>query len=105
MGCATIDHLVSPDGATSEHFRAVICGGAAIKACVACGGLSTRLCDFKVRHEGVSPNGRRWHRNGTCSAPICATHTTRLPGDKDACPEHRQACLDACARLGLAVPA
>lgn len=102
MGCA----ILETTGHDGQPFAARICGGAAIKACVACGRLSTRLCDFKLGiKRGVSKSGHPWQRVETCSAPICAKHTTRLPGDKDACPEHRQACLDACARRGLAVPA
>ena len=74
---------------------AIVCsrGRSRIKKCGVCGRLSSRLCDFKV---GPS---------GTCDKPLCMQCTTRLPGDKDACPEHAQACLDACRRLGVEVPA
>jgi hypothetical protein len=98
MGCVEMA-FADPPG------RAIVCGGRALKPCVGCGQLSTRLCDFKVRHEGVSPSGRPWHRNGTCSAPICVSCSTSLPGDKDACPAHKAACLEACERYGLEVPA
>lgn len=102
MGCAIIEST----GYNGQPFVARICGGAAIKGCAACGRLSTRLCDFKLGLKtGVSKNGRRWQRMQTCSRPLCDRCTTRLPGDKDACPEHKQACLEACSRAGLAVPA
>lgn len=101
MGCAQLD-TTTDDG---QPIHAIICGGRAIKPCVGCGRLATLLCDFKVVHRGVSRSGQSWERHGTCSAPICTRCTTKLPGDKDACPEHREACLEACRRHGLAVPA
>lgn len=102
MGCATLETTTE----AGERISAIVCGGRAIKACVGCGRLATLLCDFKVVHRGVSRrSGQPWVRHGTCSAPICAACTTKLPGDKDACPEHREVCLEACRRRGLAVPA
>lgn len=104
MGCAKV---VLHDDQGRDVGRAILCGGRAIKPCVGCGKLSTRACDFKIIRQGVSPRtGQPWRRHGTCSAPLCERCTTRLPGDKDACPgAHRDACLAACRRLGLEVPA
>jgi hypothetical protein len=97
MGCA---EMRLPDA----NGVAIVCGGRAIKPCVGCGQLATRLCDFKLVLTGVSGSGRAWRRHGTCSAPICTNCMTHLPGDKDACPQHAAACLEACARHGLEVP-
>jgi len=81
MGCARVGD-------------AIVCSrGRGILACVGCGQLATRLCDFKL---SISR---------TCDAAICTRCTTRLPGDKDACPRHANACLEACRLRGLAVPA
>lgn len=100
MGCATLDYDLK-----GQRFRAIVCGGRGIHPCVGCGQLATRQCDFKVVRSGVSRNGLPWQRHGTCSAHVCTACTTTLPGDKDSCPEHKAACLEACKRHGLEVPA
>lgn len=70
---------------------AIVCsrGGRRPKRCVSCGHPSQRECDFILAR---SP------RLKTCDAPLCLSCTTALPGDKDACPKHKRACLDAIAR-------
>lgn len=71
-----------------QQVTGFICGPR-LKACVRCGALAERLCDYIMTR---SPRIRR------CSAPVCRAHTTRLPGEKDACPQHAEACLAALKR-------
>jgi len=42
-----------------------------------CGRISVALCDEPLRHSA-----------GTCSAPICERHRTKIGPDRDLCPRH-----------------
>lgn len=80
MKCRTV---VLPGG----KGRAIVCGprpkARPCKTCYDRTGRyerSTKLCDF--------PDPTR--PSGTCDAPMCDAHATRVGPDRDYCPKHRQ---------------
>lgn len=62
--------------------RVIVCGRHRVEACVSCGAISDRLCDWIIAKRGK--------RIVTCSAPICATHASSPAPDKDLCPKHAE---------------
>lgn len=67
-----------------SHFRVggqavIICGRKRIPACVACGGIADRECDWKLG------------RGKTCDKPVCSSCAEHPAPEKDLCPAHAQA--------------
>lgn len=58
---------------------AIICGKHRIAACVKCGCIATRECDWKLG------------RDRTCDAALCDSCTASPAPGKDLCPEHAEA--------------
>lgn len=58
---------------------AMICGSKRIPACVKCGGIADRECDWKT-----APGK-------TCDRPICSSCSVSPAADKDLCPHHAAA--------------
>jgi hypothetical protein len=55
--------------------------------CVVCGKPSALLCDSPA--DGAWPNVKS--SSGTCSAPLCGKHATRVAFNRNLCPKHREA--------------
>ena len=55
----------------------ILCGGTKYHACIVCGEIAGRLCDWKT-------DGK------TCDRPLCDAHTYHPLGNKgkDLCPDH-----------------
>lgn len=56
----------------------IACGGTKIHACIVCGEIAGKLCDWKL---GAN----------TCDAPVCDEHATVVTKGKDLCPAHAKA--------------
>jgi hypothetical protein len=61
------------------NATAIICGRKRIRACVKCGAIADRECDWKV-----APGK-------TCDAAICSSCAVSPAPEKDLCPRHAEA--------------
>ena len=57
---------------------AILCGSVKFEACVACGEIASKLCDWKL------DSGK------TCDAPLCDSHAKPVAKNRDLCPGHAQ---------------
>lgn len=71
---------------------AIVCSRGRRKAspaCVKCGCIATRECDWKVlKLRGARGAVLTKPKPGTCDAPLCDRCTHQPAPDKDLCPEH-----------------
>jgi len=74
----TCQRIRMPDGSV-----AIVCGSFKrdTKVCPDCGCVADYLCDFEVQVAGTL-------FGGTCDAPMCRQHATKIGTDLHHCPKH-----------------